>query len=102
MTQSCGLPRISATLGSAADAGCIITAASITAGIVTFGMMHSLFTAPAECKQILETFVAVQQALADGALPALGSPPRPPPAPPPSPPRYVPVPHPVSQTPVHS
>src|SRR6266436_1353351 len=61
-----------ATLGSAADAGCIITAASIIAGIVTFGMMHSLFTAPAECKQILETFVAVQQALADGAVPALG------------------------------
>src|SRR4029078_11844281 len=35
------------------------------------GHMHSLFTAPAEGEQLLETFVAVQQALADGAVPAL-------------------------------
>jgi hypothetical protein len=35
-------------------------------------MMLFLFIATAECKQVLETFVAMQQALADGAVPTLG------------------------------
>src|SRR3954469_10951463 len=73
MTQSCGLPKTAATSDSAADAGSISVAASSVVVIANFGIMNILFTAPAEREQILETFVAEQQALANRALAALGS-----------------------------